>query len=289
MTKEITTFFGRIPDDKHGNTRLHRAIVQRQITIALAQCTAAKTPGQKKALFLADTFPSSKSTSLILAAKTGLNAVAIALISTAGDNTDWLNYKDYLGNTALHYAALMRNNALTMALLEKGADAKIQNKHGDTARLLYDNHLTSEDFAYRYGYHRCETQKHRMHPKSDFNEDYCGTRNPLLSYCRWFMPHIIVNTPTPNRCLTITLAFEKGTFHAGCYKNIREEPSKGETNIADLALWHIQNNEPIMDIRIYNTMKEFMCNSRNDHFEENTSAALYSKEQALQVATALSR
>ncbi|MDO8953553.1 MAG: ankyrin repeat domain-containing protein [Gammaproteobacteria bacterium] len=96
----------------------------------------------RPSLWIKDRFPSSSSTPLILASKTANNEAAFLLVGLS-TSTSELNQQDYSGNTALHYACLMRNNALIEDLLLKGADPSIKNHKGDTALHYYELKATA--------------------------------------------------------------------------------------------------------------------------------------------------
>ena len=71
--------------------------------------------------------------------------VAKALINAKGyfRRTELLNCKDHRGNTPLHHCVLNGNYELAKLLVKKGADLKIRNVSGKTAReeAVDMNHL----------------------------------------------------------------------------------------------------------------------------------------------------
>lgn len=264
-------FFKRISNSKYGNTPLHIAITQQSTQSALALCYKAISEKQVKKLFIFDTFPSISSTALILAAKTGNNRVAMALISAAGAQSKLLDKQDYLGNTALHYAAITRNNTLIQALIESGANIKIVNKRKVVAQFYYDSHFASDAIDYNYGYF----EDHRMNQVHDWDSRYCGTVALSFSFYRWFMAHILCNFVNEESELNVPVVLENKTFHAGCCERSKVYETTTEQTVLDLARWHVENYEVVMDIRIYNAIKNTLYTLRENSFSAEVSAAIY--------------
>ena len=107
---------------QHGNTPLLEAIAWNRLTAAELLIKRMLAEDQDS-LFMKDSFASSQSTPLLLASKTGATDIALLLLASYQKNITALNDIDYLGNTALHYACLMRNNVLIEALIAHGANA----------------------------------------------------------------------------------------------------------------------------------------------------------------------
>ncbi|XP_010207486.1 ankyrin repeat domain-containing protein 22 [Colius striatus] len=66
---------------------------------------------------------------LLMVSKTKQNENLIRMLLRAGAN---VNATDFSGNTALHYACEMRNQAVIPLLLEAHADTSIENQDGET-------------------------------------------------------------------------------------------------------------------------------------------------------------
>jgi ankyrin repeat protein len=49
-----------------------------------------------------------------------------------------LNYKDWKGNTSLHYAAIKNNTEIYTILVKKGANEKIPNREGKTPEQIFN-------------------------------------------------------------------------------------------------------------------------------------------------------
>ncbi|MDF2529960.1 MAG: hypothetical protein K0Q57_840, partial [Gammaproteobacteria bacterium] len=176
-------------DNKHGNSFLHEAIARNRTSAAI-YLIALAAYRDKPSLFMKDGCPSSKSTPLILASKTGNNHSALLLVGLY-KNSDRLNARDYIGNTALHYACLMRNNLLIEALILQGADANIRNHEGKSALEYYLLEASSKDLKYYYG--ECDGLPYLMSNVCDWDQPYQGTNHSSFSNYRWFLIHIVIN------------------------------------------------------------------------------------------------
>lgn len=242
-----------IDADKHGNSYLHYALVWNDVSAAidLAMLTVLKDPF---ALSCCDRFCSSHSTSLVLAAKTGNSIVAIKILS-AINVLDFVDIPDHLGNTALHYACLMRNVPLIEALLDADAAVDCKNGYGFTP-LDYYQHETihfengSHSLSYRYGTH--ERNKAYMQPVEDWSSDYMGTADPLFSCYRWFLVNIVLNLQLLHQ--------DEIWQYPNCFLYDGDHASRrinvNRCSVISLLRYHLQERIPVMDIRLYNLLAQ---------------------------------
>src|SRR3990167_4144653 len=217
-------------------------------------------------LFLPDTFESSLSTPLILASKVGNNQVAMLLIGLCKEEGN-LNLADYKGNTALHYASLMRNNALIEALLLSGADPNIKNEAGLSAFEYYHFNIYPQDLEYRYGV--CRRDPNLMWHECDWDKSYQATINPSFSNYRWFLPQIMINLNLANEHTLDCLSDDHRIFVWGWdyYQGYSpDEQAMDNNKLQDILRWHIKENFPVVDKRIYNLMIELFSQYRAEQF-----------------------
>jgi len=115
--------------DIYCNTPLHLMIANENTGAALffiQECERLRIPLD---FMRRDTFGC---TPLLLASKLRQSEVALAILGKISFLAGW-NAQDNTGMTALHYAAVLGQRKLYLALLEAGADPSITNNHGETA------------------------------------------------------------------------------------------------------------------------------------------------------------
>ncbi|HOQ93119.1 MAG TPA: ankyrin repeat domain-containing protein [Treponemataceae bacterium] len=138
--------------DSFGNTPLHLACEYKaspekmQYLLSLTNDVDARNKNGDTALFLAVKKNQRQAGELLIAKKADIfstnnehySPLRIAL--EAGDerqewllNSESIKAKDGVGNTALHYAAEWKLDNAVVSLLEKGANANVQNTNGETA------------------------------------------------------------------------------------------------------------------------------------------------------------
>ena len=208
-------------------------------------------------LILQDHFRSSKSTPLILAAKTGNNMAAMLIIGLLKSSKS-LDTQDYSGNTALHYAAKMRNNPLIEALILNGADLNIRNDMGESALECYLAKTTNDDLTYNYGTY--EDLIYLMRKVCDWDQSYQGTKNLRYSNYRWFLPHIIHNFAAQLSKIvgleksSVNFDATKGTFYSFNVKNYFQLSKSNNVTLKEIIITHLKERQPVIDIRIYQAM-----------------------------------
>jgi hypothetical protein len=267
--------WNRLADDKHGNTLLHLAIVYGKNQAAIWLIMQGLIHGHYNHLFLTDLHQSSKSTPLILAAKTANNQVANLLIGTC-KNVSQLDYSDYLGNTALHYACLTRNNDLIEALITSGADANIRNALGYLPIEYYHLDVGVSDLRYRYGVYSDENNL--MRHACDWDQRYIGTENPVFNCLRWFLPFIVKNLNLFHKERLITANEPCELFVFGWQPGMGYSPKRAtfqSNRIIDLINYHIEHkNEPVVDYRLYDQLVQNFVHHYRFNFNTNVVAML---------------
>ncbi len=198
--EEKGEYEGKLPLTKrggfYGNTLLLTSLSYGDVGIALMLVQQAEKLAPK-VFGMHVTFEGSRSTPLILAAKTGNTPVALAMVASRLIK-DFINEVDHFGNSAMHYACLMRNMMLVDALYETGADFNIRNKFGKTPEHYLMCELDDEGLTYRYGEYG-EGANAFLRKESDFGfnfeygSGYLGTRDGNFTSYRWFIQLIVLN------------------------------------------------------------------------------------------------
>ena len=265
------THFRNRDDNKHGNSFLHEALAwnRRYAADHLIALAGERDPAS---FSIHDNFASSYSTPLILASKTADNHSAFFMIGLCGEARDVLNHQDYMGNTALHYACLMRNDPLIEALLLRGCDANYRNDLGYSAYECYTMPVTEEGLAYRYGV--SAGHPYLMKHVCDWDRSYQGTHHPSFSNYRWFLSHITLN---------LDLNFEprdldktkSQLFVFNYEKGIAKRDYTGLTG-REILQDHIKRRLPVMDLRIYQGMVAAFLDYRARSFSAERSMQLKS-------------
>lgn len=239
------------------NTLLLTSLSFGDTGIALLLILQAETRAAK-VFRMHDKFSGSASTPLILAAKTGNTPAALAMIASQHIKS-FINEIDYLGNSAMHYACLMRNMDLVNALIEAGADFNQVNHFGFTPEQYLTRELKDNGLEYRYGTHNHGDCAH-LCEVSDFGYDfkcdsgYVGTRDHHYTSFRWFIQLIILNLNLANSGQTLTDAREDRNIwvldHSyDCHVKAEQQPSN---QIKDILQARIKSRMPVMDARLYN-------------------------------------
>lgn len=214
------------------------------------------------ALSKTDRHPGSKSTPLILASKIGNNEIAMILVAYSRC-AKYINAKDHLGNTALHYACLMHNNDLIKALLIRGASITIKNRAGKKPADYYMQKLEKHGLDYFYGV--CPNHPSAMVHVCDWGKTYQGTKQAEFSLYRWFLPHIVTNLGLVSKDDEIELGdslyvYDSPSGHKACRTSI--------TKLSDAVAFHLKERVPVVDIRIHNAMaKKFKTYHKLNHSE----------------------
>ena len=262
--------FRHIAENKHGNSLLHEAIAWNRTFAAVYIITLAATH-DPDALKIKDLFPSSNSTPLILASKTGNNETALLLLGLS-KSAGMLNQQDYIGNTALHYACLMRNNVLIEALLLKGAQANIRNDAGESPLECYETSAIEKDLAYYYG--AAPGEPNLMHHVCDWDKEYQGTKKPCFSNYRWFLAHIITNLGLAE-AVALNLASGPLFMFAGqnAYKLLQPLDKDSTSHIIKT---HIEQRSPVIDMRLYLALAKTFVDYRIKNYTEACISQLQS-------------
>ena len=138
------------------NTKLLEAIAKNKLTIA-SQLIDIIDDLEPVLLSAADRCRFNKNTPLLLAIKKGQTALALKLIEKLEVAT--LNSQDVNGFAAIHHAAILRDNRVLRALIEKGADLSLKTgahlsdgrpifRQQVTASELYIREISEADLAY---------------------------------------------------------------------------------------------------------------------------------------------
>ncbi len=264
----------RIVGEYYGNSLLTRSIATGHNAAAI-QCALAC---RQQDLDLFDTFPSSQSTALIMAAKTGATKVAILLLCLGANP----NAQDFNGYSALHYACILRMNHLIQALLDSGARRGIRNDHGRTARFYYNLDINEVDMSYHHGCHDSGKKKHQVRVSYDWGKSFIGTRMKDLSALRWFLPYIIKNSPW-NAATTANSATIVGPLKHVMYdfekkakksvdihfNEINEVTNVSQDQTKNLADYYARRHIPTMDIRVHQALSDrFLFFRRQAHNPE---------------------
>ncbi|MDF2691401.1 MAG: hypothetical protein K0S29_1256 [Gammaproteobacteria bacterium] len=259
--------------NKHGNSLIHDAIVWNRLSAALFLITLAAYK-DVHALWIKDWFPSSRSSPLILASKTGQNKTALLLVQLS-ENPLELDQQDYIGNTALHYACLMRNNVLIEALLSAGASTNIRNDQGLSALECYEKEASFKDLDYHNG--TSPRSAYLMKPICDWNDRYQGTQDPSFSNYRWFLGNIIINLGLEADLSFSELDQTDGNIfvHLDCCKYTTEH-AIGISPI-EILKSDLYKRRPVIDLRVYHGMVNAYLSFR---------AQAYSAELAKQLKAA---
>lgn len=234
---EISTF-GRLSADieQHQNTYLLCALAWSRLTAAHR---LLKIDRNNVALNLADCWPTSRSTPLLLAAKIGATSMMLELIERGAD----VNATDYRGFTALHYACMLRDNEAIEALLSAGAVTDSQDIFGEFPIKYYQSKIEENDFFYLYGYGRHANGKFLLHEPWDKTSDYAATYCKALSAFRWFIAHILINKQMGQQ--TYLLADELNA-----------------KSIHDHAKELLVARKPVMEAQLYEAMMRCFCEQR---------------------------
>ncbi len=268
----LDTFRNR-SDNKHGNSFLHEAIVWSRKDAA-AYLISLAAVADSTSLSLVDTFSSSRSTPLILASKTGDNSTALALIGLFKTRVTDLDQQDYIGNTALHYACLMRNDELIQALLLQGADPNIRNDRGCSPLEYYKISPAFEDLNYHYGTR--PGSPYLMNHVCDWDSTYQGTHHPSFSNYRWFLLHIILNLG-----LDLEVAdLDKTEGHLFMFSNSdHRHYLKDYSGVSskEIIRDHISFRVPVIDLRIYHGLVRTFLAYRERSFSEERLKQLSTK------------
>ena len=240
--RQFLNFKHRIRGDMHGNTLLHFAIAENHLAAAIYLLTISN----KLQLNERDTFPTSHSTPLILAAKTHATDVAMLLIGMGAQ----LDLTDYRGFTALHYAAIYRNNRLIDALISAGANLDNVDDFGQTAADYYCKTIEINELDYQYGL----IAQDKMTPYWDWDKTYSATRNQSLSALRWFMPQVLINGAYDVNKKLLCSDQQLHLYH-------RDVKTLLEMDLSVLLKFHV--NQPVHDMRLYRLMCETFCEQRN--------------------------
>ena len=216
-----------------------------------------------------DNNSSSQSTPLVLAAKTAANKVAMLLIGMGAD----LDQSDYLGYTALHYACLMRNEALIEALIASGAKVSIVNEHKMTPLDYYLMEIDESDLEYKYRVNADD--KFLLKRVSDWNKTYVGTNNKHLSAFRWFISNIIVNLDIGHGQILGHIDPDQDSLRMLYMDNICLDAELSEEDIFFWMKKHLDWRTPVGDTRLYQGGMKAIVTWRKS-IEENTVRILTS-------------
>lgn len=270
----IVTYEG-LRDNKHGNSYLTYAIVWGKTDAAIDILTTC----HKQGLDYKDTFESSRSTALILCAKTGLNDVAMLLIGLGAD----VNQKDYRGFTALHYACLYRNNNLICALLAAGALTTEKNIFGKYPLDYYKAEINLEQLSYNYGIAKNFSLNHRC----DWDNSFQGTKSEDLSALRWFIINLIKNFKLgKEESVDSIRQVTDPVIWLSYDQKIQLLPEQKNYSIYDFAVLQLQYRKPVADSRLYDVMMNSFITYRESLKVESTiceclSMTAVSKEKLL--------
>jgi ankyrin repeat protein len=61
------------------------------------------------------------------ATENGIESVVLVILETKEGIKDVVNWKDHIGNTALHYASIHGHASITSDLLQNGADIEMES------------------------------------------------------------------------------------------------------------------------------------------------------------------
>ncbi|MBX3709110.1 MAG: ankyrin repeat domain-containing protein [Gammaproteobacteria bacterium] len=211
---------------RHHNTYLLQALAWNRQKAALKLLELDKN---KEALNLKDDWPTCLNSPLILAAKINAGYIVQKLI-TLGAN---LNEQDYRGFTALHYACILRNDAVIKSLLAAKANLQMIDAFGKSPYDYYDMEICETDLQYRYG----KAGEYLNHIP-DRDNHYFATKKKCLSALRWYIAHIMVNGGW-------------GT-----------ESDVDKVSLYDYAKHCLKIREPVYHAEVYEGMMRCFCNNR---------------------------
>jgi len=109
----------------------------------ISQISSSGDPDVRATLSQKDTGRECQNTPLVLALKKGMDTVALNLIHTGADPDERCRN----GETALHWAAMLRKNDVIQSLVEVGAQINAVNKFGRTACEYYLYNIQHIDMA----------------------------------------------------------------------------------------------------------------------------------------------
>ena len=218
--------FGREKNNKHGNNYVLQALAWNKLYAAKILLELDK---DKIALNMQDEWPTCLNTPLILAAKINAADVVAKLITLGAD----LDRQDYRGYTALHYACLLRNDAMITMLLDAGASTHLRDAFGKLPLDYYRMTINKEDLLYRYG-----KEDGFLKHVPDMDNHYFSSRKKCLSALRWYIAHIIVNN------------------------QLGKDIKVNHRFIYDLACKHLTIREPVYHAAEYDTMMQCFCDHR---------------------------
>ncbi|MDF1760713.1 MAG: ankyrin repeat domain-containing protein [Coxiellaceae bacterium] len=263
----------------YGNTLLLTALSYNHTGIALLLISLAES-SIPRVLSMPDAFVGALNTPLLLAAKTGNTPVAMTLLASE-HVVEFIHATDHLGNTALHYACLMRNMHVVDALDNAGASFLIKNKNGITPGDYLSHEIQPHGLMYRYGQYSDGRHPYLV-DVSDFGTGYYGTKDYLFSCYRWFIQMVVLNlhlvgkdTPLRDACASHCVYIFNGD-HAGMVKRYTCPSDK----LSDILQAHIAWRKPIMDARVFKQCCSLFEAYHHSKAEEALKYAQHAKMQA---------
>jgi hypothetical protein len=217
----------------------------------------------KSALDIPDKFSSSKSTPLILAAKTMAVKAAFLLLGLGANP----NAQDHMGFTALHYASILKHNDLIEALRIKGAKESIKNKYGKRPSDYYFMKINFDDLRYHYGDRNNPPEK--MGTAFDHTEKYHGTETKDFSALRWFAIIIIRNLGLGKQYLASTFLLDN-KYYVYCWPDKLETDAVTEdTSLFDITTRIFKKCSPVIDQRVYDKAMHCLIDFRNQALRQS--------------------
>lgn len=268
----------------YGNTVLLSAISYNDTDIALLLILLAEQR-DKAALKKHDSFSGSRSSPLILAAKTANNPVAMTLLSSR-HVASFIHEVDYQDNTAMHYACLMRNMLLVKMLYEAGASFTVANRDGKTPEQYLTGDIRADGLNYPYGQHKTPHGPHLIEA-SDFGHSFYGTYSCRFSAYRWFIALIVMNLHLTKDVKLSGLKQSNGVWifdgPSPCYVYRRKPESD---SLHDTLQFHANNRMSIMDGEVYKTCCDLFYGHRESNQVRN-EAMQFAQQSKMVAATVL--
>lgn len=165
-------------EDSYGNTPILQAVYSGNAEAASALLAADSTGASLQVSSDAET---GNNNPLLLALKRGEGEVTSAIVDKLGEldanvATDIVKQSDSRGATALHWAAIDRDDALIDSLIALNADPTATTAFGRTAGDLYQKEISFDDLDFPDGV---------TFLTAESNTEYSATNDPDLSNFRW--------------------------------------------------------------------------------------------------------